>query len=88
MTAEQGNWGRIIERLESTAIIQERILARLDGLEKWRDDRDRERERLEERRDERIDKAPDQQRANLAIIISAIMAAFYLLTYVSQHWKP
>lgn len=43
---------------------------------------------VQKRKDDGIDKSPDQQRANLALIISAIGAALIVLTYVAPHWKP
>ena len=73
---------------QDTALALERILGRLDGVEKWQQAEERAKERAEARRDERDDQRPDQQRANLAIAISAIMAAIYLLTLLSAHWKP
>ncbi len=87
MQARRDNsFDRIVERLENTAIIQERILGRLDALEKWREERDHERERAEDRRFARIDKAPDTRRADAAIVISAAMGVIYLISLLAQHW--
>ena len=83
----QSQYERIAERLESAAIIQERVMARLDTLERWRDERDRERERQEERKDDRIEKAPDNKRADYALAVSVSMALIYLLQLLALHWK-
>lgn len=86
MTEQRQN-DRIAERLENMTLIQERMLGRLEVLEKWKDSEERARERAEDRREERTEKAPDQQRANAALVLSAIMALIYVLQIVSQHWK-
>lgn len=87
MQARQTQLDRISERLEQTAVIQERTLARLDSLEHWRDEQDRRMERQEERRDDRIEKVPDSRRADWALIIAGATMLLYLLTFMSQHWK-
>lgn len=87
MTEQRQN-DRTVERLENMTLIQERMLGRLEVLEKWKDSEERRLERAEDRREDRTEKAPDQQRATTAIILSAITAAIYLLTFLSQHWKP
>lgn len=73
---------------KNTAVALTEVVQRLKGVERWQDEADQRRERQEERRDSRDDHAPDQQRATWALAVSGLMAAFYLLTYLSAHWKP
>ena len=73
---------------QEVAVALERLNGRMENLETWREERDRERERAEERKDSRIEKVPDMRRADLAILISAVTALIYLVTLLSQHWKP
>jgi hypothetical protein len=86
MTDQRQN-DRIAERLENMTLIQERMLGRLEVLEKWKDSEERAKERAEDRRDDRSEKAPDQQRATYALALSAVTVAIYILTLLSQHWK-
>ena len=80
--------GEMAKAQQDTALALERIVGRLNGMERWQEDADARRERQEERRDNRDDKAPDQFRANVAIMISAISAAVYVVTLLAAHWKP
>lgn len=78
--------GELVHTQQATAVVLERITARLESLEHWRDTEERRQDRAEERREERTDKAPDQQRANLALLVSSCSVLIYLLTFISQHW--
>src|SRR5690348_12046543 len=73
---------------QDTALALERILGRLNAVERWQSDEEIEKRRREERRDERAEKQPDYQRANAALIFSAVMTLIYVATFLSQHWKP
>lgn len=86
MQARQTQIEKVVEQQQQTAIILERVLGRLDTVERWQQAEDRAKERQEERRDERDEKRPDDRRANWALIISAGTAVLYLLAFVSQHW--
>lgn len=79
---------RLSDQQQDTARILERVVARLEALEHWRDTQERAQERAEDRRDDREEKRPDLLRANAAIALSAVTAAIYVLTYLAQHWRP
>ena len=85
ITRQMGDMARA---QQDTALALERILGRLNGVERWQEDADERRERQEERRDSRDDKAPDQLRANVAILLSALSAGVYVITLLAAHWKP
>lgn len=80
---------------QDTALALERILGRLNAVERWQEDADDRRERQEERRDNRDDQRPNNRRADVAILIAGGNAALYLvsiiitlLVLVAAHWKP
>jgi len=79
---------RIVEHQQQTALTLERVLGRLDAVERWQQNEDRAKERAEERKDDRIEKAPDSRRADMALLVSGAMFAFYLITFLAQHWRP
>ena len=78
---------RLTDQQQKTAIILERVAGRLEALERWQEQGERLRERDDDRRDEAVEKQPDQQRANLALLFSALTGMIYLLTFLSQHWR-
>lgn len=71
---------------ERVAVALEKLNGRMEHMEQWREDRDRDRERQEERTVERIEKAPDNRRADAALLLSACMTALYLISLIQQHW--
>jgi len=90
MQARQSEIDRIVEQQQQTAIILERVLGRLDGIERWQQAEDRAKEREEEHRTERDDKRPDDWRnwlgmsgGCLASMIYAAISALSLLVSVT-----
>jgi hypothetical protein len=81
---DQRQTDRIAERLENMTLIQERMLGRLEVLEKWKDSEERAKERAEDRRDDRIDSAPANTRNMLGTYGGCIANVVYaLLTLIS-----
>lgn len=72
---------------QDVAIALERLNGRMESFELWRKGVDDERQRDNERRNNRDDKKPDAQRANLALLVSALSALIYFATFLSQHWR-
>lgn len=83
-TTMQANQAKINQEI---AVALEKLNGRMENMEQWREDRDRERERATEHRDYRDDKRRELTRADIAIIFSALSAAVYVLTFLAQHWR-
>jgi hypothetical protein len=77
----------LVQTQQQTAIILERLSARLDALEKWQESQTRQQERAIERREDTIEHHPDQLRANVALALSGCSALVYLLWFIGQHWR-
>lgn len=73
---------------QDTALALERILGRLNAVERWQEDADDRRERQEERRDNRDDKRPDDTRTNIALVLAAVSSLMYVATFMAAHWRP
>jgi hypothetical protein len=72
---------------QDVAVALERVIGRLESLEKWRDERDDERRDDEKRRDAADDKRPELQRSDVLIIIAICTPVLYIIVqFIAQHW--
>ena len=71
---------------QEVAVALERLSGRMDAAEQRLKELEDYRREEDKRREERIDKAPDNKRADLAILISACTALIYLISLLAAHW--